>query len=105
MRVAGRGNADAPEIIGVLLALDDANLAALFDRFGDFVGAIQDRGVDAFRALLPAAFAVWMAEPAFDFGAGRIAHLAETNDALGIAVDVGRDDLLIGLRARALRWA
>jgi hypothetical protein len=60
--VARRRDPEAPQIVGVLLAFNDADRLPAFDRRQDFVDAIQDRGVGTAKFLRPTAFAVWMAE-------------------------------------------
>ncbi len=96
MRVARRWDVVLPRIVDILLAFNYADRAARGDRGGDFVDPIQDRGVSAAESLRPSPFAVWVAEPAFDLGAGRVSDFAEADHTIAIAILVRRHDFPIG---------
>jgi hypothetical protein len=83
-------NADAPKIVRIFLALDDTDGPAGGDRALHFVRPIDDGGIDAFRSLFPAAFAIRLLEPEAWFAARKVADFAEAHHALGVAIDVGR---------------
>src|SRR5215471_3312315 len=97
MRVAGRGNADRPTAIDILLTLDHEDGVAGRDRLDDLRQVIQDQGVDerlaafVLSALDPSAVAVGPLNPKSFFAVPVVAtDLAERERAVSGVVVVSR---------------
>src|SRR5262245_59033209 len=95
MCVAGCGNADAPEILDVLLALDNNDRVLERDRFDDFGQVVQDRGVDEPVAVLilgafdPSVLAVGPLDPESFLAVLVVgSNLAKRGRAVGCVIDV-----------------
>src|SRR5262249_35167436 len=92
-----RRNVERPKIVGVLLALDDRDFAALFHRFADFGPAIQRLVIDAFEAVDPAAIAVGLTAIEARLGARWSTHFLKEQGTVGVVIVVG--DLAVTLLA------
>src|SRR5262249_46437872 len=84
VRVAGRGNADRPAAIDILLAFHHQDRAPQGDRFVDLILAIEHAGVGIARAPLPAV-ALAMTDAEARLVAFRIANLLKS----GIVISRG----------------
>jgi hypothetical protein len=101
VEIARRRDADAPQIVGVLLALDERDLAALLHRRRDLRPTIQRLVVDAFGVVDPAARSIWAAAPEALLTAGRIANLLKQQRAAGVDVIVGHQLVVVAALAAA----
>src|SRR5262245_42419991 len=61
--VASCGDADAPEVVGVLLAFDAGDDPTVSNCLFDLVNAVQDLGVDPRRPRLPSAATIRLLQP------------------------------------------
>src|SRR5262245_41371244 len=87
--IARSGNTYCPKVIDIFLTLGDDNAVASGNGLRHLVGAVDDLGVDALRALDPTIRRGTL-KPKPRFTARRIADFAKACVALDIAVDVAR---------------
>src|SRR5262249_617356 len=93
VRVAGRGDADGPQVVGVLLALDDRNVPTLLAGFDHLIDAVHELRVDALDVWNPTTRTVRLTQAVRRLVPFGPAYFSKAQDAVGVAIIVGGDDI------------